>query len=186
MQFTRKCFAITYSVFSILYYLSILEYLVSVITSDKNILDEHSKRCCISLIKILLYTACSLLRLGANSKEVSILAQIISLNLNVYITCNDYFWDRVINTSVITAFSHLGRQGKETLSKDHPCRIFLDLWTICSARMSVACGSRGQLMLSHNATTEPSAWDPSVLLKDYLRTRDVVMCPLFNRSHIVV
>lgn len=42
-------------------------------------------------------------------------------------------------------------------------------------------------MLSHNATTKPSALDPSVLLKHYLRTRDGVrLYPLFNRWHIVV
>lgn len=184
MQFTGKSFAI----FSTLYYLSILQYLVSVITPAENIIDENTKICCISLLKVLLYTACSLLRLGANSKQVYTLApdhftkSKCLYNLQWLLQGYSH-----ISTSFVTAFSHSERQGKETLSKAHPCRIFLNFWKTTSARMSVVCGSGGQLMLSHNATAEPSALDPSVLLKHYLRTRDGVrLYPLFNRWHIVV
>lgn len=188
MQFTGKRFAITYSIFSTLYYLSILQYHVSVVTPDENIIDENMKICCISLLKILLYTACSLLRVGENSRQVYILA---SDHFTKSKCLHNLQWllqgYSHISTSFVIAFPHLEGQGKETLLKAHPCRIFFNFWEISSARLSVACGSGGQLMLSHNATTKPSAWDPSVLLKDYLRTRDGVrLYPLFNRWHIVV
>lgn len=147
----------------------------------RQILDKNSKLCFISLLKILLYGHCSFLRLVATSKEDCILA----LDHFTYILSN-----YVYNYTNISPTRK--RQGKVIIDNSSFLQNFLCLLDSLlqkrfSARMSMACGSPSQLMLSHNVTTEPSAWDPSVLLKECLMTRDGLrMYHFFNRWHTVV